>query len=212
MHKGKRGVLFVFSGPSGVGKGTLKAKLFEEFADQIAYSVSATTRGPREGEVDGKDYFFISRQEFERRVKNNEFLEHAEFAGNCYGTPRAYVEKLLDSGMNVVLEIDVQGALQVMKSMPECVSVFILPPSFEELEHRLRGRGTETEEKVRERPSVNCRMRRNTIIRSSTAAISRPLIRACAMYFSRARARLDAQNAMNPLHGDILEEENPICL
>lgn len=151
MHKGKRGVLFVFSGPSGVGKGTLKAKLFEEFADRIAYSVSATTRGPREGEVDGKDYFFISRQEFERRVKNNEFLEHAEFAGNCYGTPRAYVEKLLDGGMNVVLEIDVQGALQVMKSMPECVSVFILPPSFEELEHRLRGRGTETEEKVRER-------------------------------------------------------------
>ena len=151
MHKGKRGVLFVFSGPSGVGKGTLKAKLFEEFADRIAYSVSATTRGPCEGEVDGKDYFFISRQEFERRVKNNEFLEHAEFAGNCYGTPRAYVEKLLDSGMNVVLEIDVQGALQVMKSMPECVSVFILPPSFEELEHRLRGRGTETEEKVRER-------------------------------------------------------------
>ena len=151
MHKGKRGVLFVFSGPSGVGKGTLKAKLFEEFADRNAYSVSATTRGPREGEVDGKDYFFISRQEFERRVKNNEFLEHAEFAGNCYGTPRAYVEKLLDSGMNVVLEIDVQGALQVMKSMPECVSVFILPPSFEELEHRLRGRGTETEEKVRER-------------------------------------------------------------
>ncbi len=151
MHKGKRGVLFVFSGPSGVGKDTLKAKLFEEFADRIAYSVSATTRGPREGEVDGKDYFFISRQEFERRVKNNEFLEHAEFAGNSYGTPRAYVEKLLDSGMNVVLEIDVQGALQVMKSMPECVSVFILPPSFEELEHRLRGRGTETEEKVRER-------------------------------------------------------------
>ena len=151
MHKGKKGILFVFSGPSGVGKGTLKAKLFEEFTGRIAYSVSATTRGPREGEVDGKDYFFISRQEFERRVKNNEFLEHAEFAGNCYGTPRAYVEKLLDSGMNVVLEIDVQGALQVMKSMPECVSVFILPPSFEELEHRLRGRGTETEEKVRER-------------------------------------------------------------
>ena len=209
MHKGKRGVLFVFSGPSGVGKGTLKAKLFEEFADRIAYSVSATTRGPREGEVDGKDYFFISRQEFERRVKNNEFLEHAEFAGNCYGTPRAYVEKLLDSGMNVVLEIDVQGALQVMKSMPECVSVFILPPSFEELEHRLRGRGTASGWKP---PSANCRMRRSTITRSSTAAISRPPIRACARYFSRARARPDAQSAMNPLHGDILEEENPICL
>ena len=153
MRKGKRGVLFVFSGPSGVGKGTLKAKLFEEFADRIAYSVSATTRGPREGEVDGKDYFFISRQEFERSVKNNEFLEHAEFAGNCYGTPRAYVEKLLDSGMNVVLEIDVQGALQVMKSMPECVSVFILPPSFEELEHRLRGRGTDDEASIARRLS-----------------------------------------------------------
>ena len=153
MHKGKRGILFVFSGPSGVGKGTLKAKLFEEFAGRIAYSVSATTRGPREGEVDGKDYFFISRQEFERRVKNNEFLEHAEFAGNCYGTPRAYVEKLLDSGMNVVLEIDVQGALQVMKSMPECVSVFILPPSFEELEHRLRGRGTDDEASIARRLS-----------------------------------------------------------
>lgn len=151
MHEGKRGVLFVFSGPYGVGKGTLKAKLFEEFADQITYSVSATTRGPREGEVDGKDYFFITRQEFERRVQNNEFLEHAEFAGNCYGTPRAYVEKLLNSGMNVVLEIDVQGALQVMKSMPDCVSVFILPPSFEELEHRLRGRGTETEDRIEAR-------------------------------------------------------------
>ena len=147
----KKGVLFVFSGPSGVGKGTLKAKLFEEFARKIAYSVSATTRGPREGEVDGKDYFFITRQEFESRVQNNEFLEHAVFAGNCYGTPRAYVEKLLNSGMNVVLEIDVQGALQVMQSMPECVSIFILPPSFEELERRLRGRGTETEEKICQR-------------------------------------------------------------
>ena len=147
----KKGVLFVFSGPSGVGKGTLKAKLFEEFAGKIAYSVSATTRGPREGEVDGKDYFFITRQEFENRVQNNEFLEHAVFAGNCYGTPRAYVEKLLNSGMNVVLEIDVQGALQVMQSMPECVSIFILPPSFEELERRLRGRGTETEEKICQR-------------------------------------------------------------
>ena len=134
-----------------MGKGTLKAKLFEEFADQIAYSVSATTRGPREGEVDGKDYFFISRQEFERRVKNNEFLEHAEFAGNCYGTPRAYVEKLLDSGMNVVLEIDVQGALQVQKNYDDGVYIFILPPSLEELKKRIRGRGSETEETMARR-------------------------------------------------------------
>ena len=148
MHKGKRGVLFVFSGPSGVGKGTLKAKLFEEFADRIAYSVSATTRGPREGEVDGKDYFFISRQEFERRVKNNEFLEHAEFAGNCYGTPRASVEREMAAGRQVILEIEVQGALQVREKMPEAHLVFIEPPSLEELERRLRGRGTETDDVV----------------------------------------------------------------
>lgn len=147
----KRGTLFVFSGPSGVGKGTLNAKLFAEFGDQIAFSVSATTRAPREGEIDGKHYFFISRQEFENRIANNDFLEHAEFAGNCYGTPKSYVMSLLDQGKNVLLEIEVQGAMQVMARMPECVSIFVLPPSFEELEHRLRGRGTETEEKIAQR-------------------------------------------------------------
>ncbi|MBQ6858840.1 MAG: guanylate kinase [Clostridia bacterium] len=148
MQAQKKGRLFVFSGPSGVGKGTLNAKLFEEFGEQIAFSVSATTRAPREGEIDGKHYFFISRQEFENRIANNDFLEHAEFAGNCYGTPKSYVTTLLEQGKNVLLEIEVQGAMQVKASMPECVSVFILPPSFEELERRLRGRGTETEEKV----------------------------------------------------------------
>ena len=148
MQAQKKRVLFVFSGPSGVGKGTLKAKLIEEFGEEIAFSVSATTRGPREGEIDGKDYFFITRQEFEARIANQDFLEHAEFAGNLYGTPKPYVVKLLEQGKNVLLEIEVQGAMQVKASMPECVSVFILPPSEEELEHRLRGRGTETEEKV----------------------------------------------------------------
>ena len=148
MQTQKKGTLFVFSGPSGVGKGTLNAKLFEEFGEQIAFSVSATTRAPREGEIDGTHYFFISKQEFENRVANNEFLEHAEYAGNCYGTPKSYVANLLDQGKNVLLEIEVQGAMQVKERMPECVSVFILPPSFEELERRLRGRGTETEEKI----------------------------------------------------------------
>lgn len=157
MQAQKKGVLFVFSGPSGVGKGTLKAKLFEEFAGQIAYSVSATTRAPREGEVDGKDYFFVTRQEFEKRIANNDFLEHAQFAGNLYGTPKSYVMSLLDQGINVLLEIEVQGAAQVKESMPESVSVFILPPSIEELEHRLRGRGTETEEKIRERLAASGR-------------------------------------------------------
>lgn len=151
MQEQKKGVLFVFSGPSGVGKGTLNAKLFAEFGDQIAFSVSATTRAPREGEIDGKHYFFISRQDFENRIANNDFLEHAEFAGNCYGTPVSYVNSLLEQGKNVILEIDVQGAMQVRERMPESVSVFILPPSFEELENRLRGRGTETEEKIQMR-------------------------------------------------------------
>ena len=144
----KRGTLFVFSGPSGVGKGTLNAKLFEEFGEQMAFSVSATTRAPREGEIDGKHYFFISKQEFENRIANNDFLEYAQFAGNSYGTPKSYVMSLLETGKNVLLEIEVQGAMQVMERMPDCVSIFVLPPSFEELERRLRGRGTENEEKI----------------------------------------------------------------
>ena len=148
MQDQKKGTLFVFSGPSGVGKGTLNAKLFAEFGDQMAFSVSATTRAPREGEIDGTHYFFISRQEFESRIANNDFLEYAQFAGNCYGTPKSYVMSLLEAGKNVLLEIEVQGAMQVMARMPECVSIFVLPPSFEELERRLRGRGTETEDKI----------------------------------------------------------------
>ena len=151
MDAQKRGVLFVYSGPSGVGKGTLKEKLFDEFGDRLVFSVSATTRKARPGEKDGEDYFFISRQDFENRIANNDFLEYAEYAGNLYGTPRSAVEKQLSRGVNVLLEIEVQGALQVKRSMPESVSVFVLPPSFEELERRLRGRATETEEKIRER-------------------------------------------------------------
>ena len=151
MQAPRKGVLFVISGPSGVGKGTVNKRLFEDFGNAVAFSVSATTRGPREGEVDGREYFFISRQEFEKRVANNEFLEHAEYAGNCYGTPRDYVLSLLQRGVSVILDIDVQGAMQVKRRMPESVSVFILPPSFEELEHRLRGRGTETPEKIERR-------------------------------------------------------------
>ena len=144
----KKGKLFVFSGPSGVGKGTLKDKLFEEFEGELRFSVSATTRPPRQGEKDGVDYFYITREEFDQRIAADEFLEHATFSGNSYGTPRSFVTGLLDQGVNVLLEIEVQGAMQVMEKMPECVSVFILPPSYEELERRLRGRATESEEKV----------------------------------------------------------------
>ncbi|MBP3427773.1 MAG: guanylate kinase [Clostridia bacterium] len=144
----KKGVLFVLSGPSGVGKGTLKNRLLAEFEGQVVDSISATTRGPREGEVHGREYFFISRQDFLERIANNDFLEHAEFSGNMYGTPKSYVLSVLEKGVNVITEIEVQGALQVFERMPDCVSVFILPPSYEELESRLRGRATESEEKI----------------------------------------------------------------
>ena len=151
MRTVNRGVLFVISGPSGVGKGTINRMLMDEFGDRVAFSVSATTREPREGEIDGTHYFFISRQDFEKRIANNEFLEHAEYAGTCYGTPRSYVLKLLQEGVSVILEIDLQGAIQVKERMPEAVSIFSLPPSFEELENRLRGRGTETPERIERR-------------------------------------------------------------
>ena len=144
----KKGVLFVLSGPSGVGKGTLKNRLLAEFEGQVVDSISATTRGPREGEVHGREYFFISRQDFLERIANNDFLEYAEFSGNMYGTPKSYVLSVLEKGVNVITEIEVQGALQVFERMPDCVSVFILPPSYEELESRLRGRATESEEKI----------------------------------------------------------------
>lgn len=146
-----KGVLFVFSGPSGVGKGTIKKRLLEEFSGQVVDSISATTREPREGEADGREYFFISRQDFENRIANNDFLEYAQFSGNAYGTPRDYVFGRLEQGIDVILEIEVQGAKQVRSRVTECVSIFVMPPSFEELEHRLRERGTESEEKIEAR-------------------------------------------------------------
>ena len=147
----RNGTLFIISGPSGVGKGTLKQRLLEEFKEHSAFSVSATTRRPRPGEVDGKDYFYISREAFERKIKNNGFLEYAEYAGNLYGTPREWVESILASGKDVILEIEVKGAKQVMENTERQVSIFILPPSFAELERRLRNRGTEEEEKIQKR-------------------------------------------------------------
>ena len=148
-----KGTLFILSGPSGVGKGTLKERLLSEFCKHLAFSVSATTRKAREGEADGREYFFVDRQEFERRIREGGFLEHAEYAGNLYGTPRAFVERLLSEGKDVILEIEVKGARQVMRAMPENVSIFVLPPSDEILAERLRGRGTEDEATVQRRLS-----------------------------------------------------------
>ncbi len=144
------GKLFIISGSSGVGKGTV-IKKFAEKADDIVLSISSTTRKPRPGEIHGVNYFFIDREEFEKDIQNGDFLEWAEFGGNRYGTNKNRVQEILDSGKNVLLEIEVQGAKQVKEKMPQAVSIFILPPSKEEIEKRLRGRGTETEEAIQKR-------------------------------------------------------------
>ena len=146
----ERGILLVVSGPSGVGKSTVIHKLME-IRGKMEFSVSATTRAPRPGEEEGREYFFVSREEFEEMVKRGELLEHAEFVGNCYGTPKSQVLRRLEEGITVVLDIEVQGASQVKTLMPEALTVFIAPPSLEVLEKRLRGRGTEDEETIASR-------------------------------------------------------------
>ena len=147
MSKGK---LLVLSGPSGVGKGTVLGELMKRRGD-MCFSVSATTRAPREGEVDGVNYFFVTKERFEEMIQNNELLEYAQFVSNSYGTPRAYVEQQLEKGMNVILDFEVQGARNIVGMIPDAVSVYMIPPSYEELEKRLRGRGTETEEQIQGR-------------------------------------------------------------
>ena len=142
--------LYVISGSSGVGKGTVIKSFLEKHPD-FKLSVSCTTRAKRPGEEDGKNYFFLSVDEFELCVKNDEFLEWAEFSGNRYGTKKAYVQKCLKEGNNLILEIDTKGALNVKKIMPDAVLIFIAPPSIEELEARLRGRHTETEDAIKKR-------------------------------------------------------------
>ena len=146
----KRGTLFVYSGCSGVGKGTIMKELLAR-NKKIKLSVSATTRDPRPGETNGVEYFFVTHDEFNSMIEEDGFLEHEEFCGNYYGTPRKAVEEMLDNGYNVFLEIEVKGGVSVINRHPEYVSIFILPPTLEELEHRLRSRGTETEEDVTKR-------------------------------------------------------------
>ena len=147
----KRGILAIISGFSGAGKGTVVNKLLEK--DNYAVSISATTREPRQGEVDGKNYFFKSRDEFENMIENNQLIEYAEYVGNYYGTPRDYVFKKLEEGYDVILEIEMQGALKVKEKFPETALIFITPPSADELKKRLVVRGTETIEQIDKRMS-----------------------------------------------------------
>jgi guanylate kinase len=145
-----RGRLIVVSGPSGAGKSTLiRASL--EAVPELAYSVSATTRGPRPGEVDGRDYIFLSRREFERWIQEGRFLEWAEYSGNLYGTPEQKVEEFLDEGKSVILELELQGARQVQVKRPDAIMVFVRAPSLEETRRRLTGRATESEEALESR-------------------------------------------------------------
>lgn len=145
-----KGVLIVISGPSGGGKGTVVRRVREMLPD-IGFSVSATTRAPREGETDGVDYRFIGKDRFCEMIENGEMLEHTVYCGNYYGTPRSEVEKVIDSGRDIILEIEVDGASQIKKKFPDAVTLMLIPPTLSELEKRLRGRGSETEDTVASR-------------------------------------------------------------
>ena len=146
-----RGLLIVFSGPSGVGKGTVRREIFESSDNQFQYSVSMTTRAQRPGEVDGVDYFFRTREEFEELIRQGQMLEYAEYVGNYYGTPVQYVKDTMDQGYDVFLEIEVEGAKQVRKKFPDALFIFLAPPSLDDLRERLVGRGTESDEKIQSR-------------------------------------------------------------
>ena len=146
----QKGLLIVISGASGTGKGTVCKKILSDLPE-VAYSISATTRAPRPGEVDGKEYYFLSVAEFKNWIADGKFLEHAEVYGNFYGTPLNKIEERLNRGEDILLEIDVQGALNVKRKCPEGVYIFLLPPSLEELKRRIEGRGTETPESLNRR-------------------------------------------------------------
>ena len=146
----KRGILTIISGFSGVGKGTLVKELMDKY-DNYALSVSATTRNMRPGEEDGKSYFFLSVEDFEKKIENNELLEYAKYVNNYYGTPKQYVEDMLESGKDVLLEIEIQGMRQVKDIMPEALTIFVMPPTANTLKERLVGRNTETMEVIEAR-------------------------------------------------------------
>ena len=152
----RKGILIVVSGFSGSGKGTLMKRLLSQYPDTYALSISATTRAPRKGEEHGREYFFISKDEFEKMIAKGELIEYARYVENYYGTPRVYVEQKLDEGKDVILEIEIQGALKVKQAFPDTLLLFVTPPNAAELEKRLVGRGTETMDVIRSRLDRAC--------------------------------------------------------
>ena len=153
MNLEKKGILSVVSGFSGAGKGTLMKELLKKYPDDYALSISATSRKPREGEQEGVEYFFKTREEFEKMIEGEELVEYAQYVGNYYGTPKAYVEEQLEAGKDVILEIEIQGALEIKEKFPQTVLMFVTPPSAEELKNRLVGRGTEDMDTIERRLS-----------------------------------------------------------
>lgn len=147
----KKGLLIILSGPSGVGKGTVRLELMKDKSLNLFYSISMTTRQRREGEVDGREYYFVTREQFEKNIEQGNLLEYAEFVGNYYGTPLDKVEQMRREGKNVLLEIEVSGTMKVLAKCKDAISIFLMPPSIHELEERIRGRKTETEEVIEER-------------------------------------------------------------
>ncbi len=151
----RKGIIIVVSGFSGAGKGTIMKALTARY-DQYALSISATTRDPRPGEVNGREYFFVSNEEFEKLIKENGLIEHAGYVNHYYGTPRKFVEDKLNAGIDVILEIEIQGALQIKEQYRDAVLLFVMPPSAKVLEERLKGRGTETDEVIKQRLARAC--------------------------------------------------------
>ena len=151
MRFDRKGLLVVFSGPSGVGKGTVRKKFFEKMGDKLYYSISMTTRNIREGETDGVDYHFISKEQFLEEIQNDNVLEYNEYVGNFYGTPKDIVFEKINNGIDVVLEIEVNGAKMIKEKVPNCVSIFIAPPSYDALKERLVGRNTEAPDVIEKR-------------------------------------------------------------
>ncbi|MFC3769992.1 guanylate kinase [Paenibacillus sp. GCM10012303] len=152
-NAGDKGLLIVLSGPSGVGKGTV-CSMLRKLAPELVYSVSATTRSPRAGETEGVNYFFTSKDKFRSMIEKDELLEWAEYVGNYYGTPRSFVRDTINAGKDIILEIEVQGAMKVKQKFPEGVFIFLMPPSLDELKNRIETRGTETDESIRNRLSA----------------------------------------------------------